>query len=110
MPEWVNRLFGLWLEHPVWVTFGLVAEAIFMGRFIAQWIASERAGKSVVPVIFWYMSVLGSTMLVVYAVWRRDPVFILGQALPCIIYFRNLVLIKRERQANGQPPVTGAVG
>lgn len=87
-----------------WVIFGLAAQAVFMARFVVQWIASERAGRSYVPVIFWYLSLGGSTMLTVYAVWRQDPVFILGQSLACIIYFRNLVLIYRERATATKSP------
>jgi lipid-A-disaccharide synthase-like uncharacterized protein len=92
-------------EHPWWVGLGFLGEFIFMSRFVVQWVASERAGRSHVPVIFWYLSLGGTIMLTVYAVWRKDPVFILGQSLPCIIYFRNLVLIYRERPAIvGGPP------
>jgi lipid-A-disaccharide synthase-like uncharacterized protein len=84
-------------KHPWWVTFGLLGEAVFMSRFVVQWLASERAGRSHVPVVFWYLSLVGTGILTVYALWRLDPVFILGQSLPGAIYVRNLVLIYRER-------------
>src|SRR5437764_14579972 len=72
-----------------WVLFGLAAQAVFASRFVLQWITSERAGRSVVPTAFWYLSLVGTAMLAFYAVHRRDPVFILGQTLNSIIYVRN---------------------
>ena len=77
----------------LWVLFGLLAQALFMMRFLIQWIASERARQSVVPVAFWYFSLAGGLTLLAYAIHRRDPVFILGQALGTVIYIRNLWLI-----------------
>ena len=82
-----------------WLAIGFVGQAVFTGRFLVQWIASERAGRSVVPVLFWFMSIAGSLLLLVYAVHRRDPVFMLGQAAGLLIYFRNLHLIRREDRA-----------
>ena len=76
---------------------GFVAQGIFTARFFVQWIESEKAGKSVMPVAFWLLSVLGGGLLLVYAVLRRDPVFVLGQAGGLVVYVRNLVLIFRER-------------
>jgi len=81
----------------IWLAIGFVAQLIFSLRFIVQWIASERAGKSVMPVVFWYISLLGGFMLLAYAIHRKDPVFILGQAAGVVVYFRNLVLIYREK-------------
>jgi hypothetical protein len=69
-------------------------------RFIVQWIASERAGRSYVPVAFWYLSILGGSMLLSYAIYRQDVVFILGQSMGLIVYVRNLVLIRRARKAD----------
>jgi lipid-A-disaccharide synthase-like uncharacterized protein len=83
-----------------WAAFGLVAQLAFTARFVVQWLASERAGKSVMPLAFWYLSLGGSTGLLVYAVARADPIFILGQSLGSIIYLRNLTLIYRERRAS----------
>ncbi|PZU24654.1 MAG: hypothetical protein DI589_04050 [Shinella sp.] len=80
----------------LWVVFGFLAQLLFTGRFLIQWLASEKARQSVVPVAFWYFSMLGGVMLLAYAVHRSDPVFILGQALGVFIYARNLWLIHRE--------------
>ncbi|HET6442393.1 MAG TPA: lipid-A-disaccharide synthase N-terminal domain-containing protein [Phycisphaerae bacterium] len=82
-----------------WAAFGLVAQLAFTARFIVQWIVSEREGKSVIPLAFWYFSLFGSTGLLVYAIVRADPIFILGQSLGSIIYLRNLTLIYRERRS-----------
>ena len=79
-----------------WLILGFVSQAAFMGRFVVQWIASERQGKSVVPISFWYLSCLGSTGLLIYAIIRKDPVFILGQSLGLFIYVRNLILIYKN--------------
>ena len=84
-----------------WTITGLVAQIAFTMRFIVQWIASERRGESVVPVAFWYLSLVGSGGLLLYAVVRADPVFILGQSMGSIIYTRNLVLIYRSRRRTG---------
>ncbi len=81
----------------LWIGIGLVGQLLFFGRFLVQWIASERAKRSVVPLAFWYFSILGGSVLLVYAIYRKDPVFILGQAGGLVIYLRNLVLIRRER-------------
>ena len=86
-----------WLEF-WWVVIGLGGQAMFSMRFIIQWIASEREGRSVVPVAFWYFSVAGGVILFLYAVYRRDPVFILGQGAGLFIYARNLWLIHGERR------------
>ncbi len=80
-----------------WLILGLVGQGLFSARFVIQWLASERAHRSVVPTLFWVFSILGSTVLLAYAVHRRDPVFILGQSLGLLIYGRNLYLIWREK-------------
>lgn len=81
-----------------WLLIGFAAQGMFFMRFVVQWISSERAGKSVVPVAFWYFSLFGGVMLLVYAIHRKDPVFILGQGLGLIIYARNLFLIRNEKR------------
>lgn len=86
----------------LWAAIGLVAQLAFTGRFIVQWIASERQGRSVVPISFWYLSLGGSFGLLFYAIVRGDPVFILGQSAGGIIYMRNLVLIYRERRGGNE--------
>ncbi|MEM8839456.1 MAG: lipid-A-disaccharide synthase N-terminal domain-containing protein [Pseudomonadota bacterium] len=86
-----------------WIVLGFVAQFLFMMRFLVQWIASERVGKSIVPVAFWFFSVGGGTLLLIYAISRQDPVFIAGQSLGLIIYFRNLWLIFKEKKREGAP-------
>jgi len=79
-----------------WIVLGFAAQALFTMRFLVQWIASERAGRSVVPMAFWVFSIGGGVLLFVYALYRRDPVFILGQGLGVFIYLRNLYFVLRE--------------
>ena len=90
--------FKIGLEE-VWLGVGFAAQALFAARFLVQWIVSERKGRSVIPLAFWYLSLAGGGMLLAYAIWRRDPVFILGQSTGFLIYSRNLYLIHKERQA-----------
>jgi len=84
-----------------WVMLGLGGQLLFTARFLAQWIASERARRSVVPVAFWWLSIGGGVILLAYAIWRADPVFILGQSLGVVIYARNLWLIHAEKRRVG---------
>ena len=86
-----------WLEF-WWVMIGLGGQLMFTARFLVQWIASERAGRSVVPLAFWYFSVFGGLILFCYALYRKDPVFVLGQSMGLFIYLRNLWLIYGERR------------
>ena len=82
------------------VLLGYVAQVMFTMRFVVQWIASERAGKMVMPIAFWFFSIGGGVLLLIYALYRRDPVFILGQAFGLLVYIRNLYFIIAEgRQA-----------
>lgn len=87
----------------MWTVIGFVAQGLFFGRFFIQWIASERKGESTVPVAFWFLSVLGGSMLLLYALHQRDPVFVFGQAGGLVIYLRNLMLIYKKT-----PLTTGA--
>jgi len=80
-----------------WVALGFLAQALFSMRFLVQWIASERAGRSVVPTAFWIFSIGGGVLLFAYSLYRKDPVFIAGQGLGLFIYLRNLYFIMRER-------------
>lgn len=82
----------------LWLVFGLAAQLVFGSRFVLQWIASERAGKSVMPMSFWFLSIAGGLMTLVYGFVRREPVIIFGQGLSTLIYLRNVVLILRERK------------
>lgn len=87
--SWIGRL---------WVIFGFGAQAVFAGRFIVQWIVSERVGRSVVPVAFWYLSLAGGMMLFAYAVcWKQDPVTAVGQVSGLVVYIRNLMLIRNHK-------------
>ncbi len=85
----------------LWLALGFAAQALFASRFLVQWLASEKAGRSVVPHAFWYLSFGGGLLLLVYAVYRRDPVFILGQGAGLFIYARNIVLIRRGEPDGG---------
>ena len=80
-----------------WLAFGLIAQMLFTARFLVQWISSERAGQSVVPMAFWFFSMGGGLMTLVYGVAKREPVIILGQGMATIIYIRNIMLIVKNR-------------
>jgi lipid-A-disaccharide synthase-like uncharacterized protein len=82
----------------LWLVFGLAAQLLFGTRFLLQWIASERAGRSVIPLAFWFLSIAGGLMTLVYGLVRREPIIILGQSLSTFIYLRNIMLIFRERR------------
>jgi lipid-A-disaccharide synthase-like uncharacterized protein len=84
-----------WSETYYWIAFGLAGNAAFATRFLVQWIASERAEKSVVPASFWYLSIVGSLILLIYAIHRGDPIFTLAYLPNALIYARNLVLTHR---------------
>ena len=85
-------MFGYDWETLIWLGIGFGGQALFMMRFVVQWWSSEKAKRVVIPVAFWYFSLGGSLVLVIYAIHREDPVFIFGQALPVVIYLRNLHL------------------
>jgi lipid-A-disaccharide synthase-like uncharacterized protein len=81
----------------IWIGIGFLGQVLFSLRFLVQWWRSERAGRSVVPLAFWYLSLGGGVILLCYAIHRRDPVFIVGQTTGVIVYLRNLQLIYRQR-------------
>jgi lipid-A-disaccharide synthase-like uncharacterized protein len=89
-------------KFDVWLAFGLVAQLLFAARFLVQWIASERAGKSVVPMAFWFFSIGGGLMTLIYGIVKREPVIIIGQLLANIIYVRNVMLIWKNRGSQSQ--------
>src|SRR5205085_12693627 len=118
MTDLINYLHDVFIiKFDAWVVLGFVAQGFFTMRFVVQWIASERARKSVIPVAFWFFSIGGGALLLVYALYRRDPVFIARQALGLLVYFRNLYLVvvsgrqsseqygtsRRHREANRRP-------
>ena len=83
----------------IWVMVGLLGQLMFTARFIVQWLASEKAGRSVVPVAFWYFSICGGLIVLAYGIHKFDPVIILGQLPGTVIYARNLWLIRAEKRA-----------
>lgn len=91
---WLHDVFVKQLDF--WVILGFVAQGLFTMRFVVQWLASERAKASVIPVAFWIFSLGGGFLLLVYSIARQDPVFIAGQGLGLLIYIRNLMLIRKS--------------
>ena len=101
--DFSNYLYDVFVaKFDFWLAFGLVAQLFFTARFLVQWISSERAGKSVVPMAFWFFSVGGGLMTLLYGIVKREPVIILGQALPTIIYVRNIMLVLKERASGSR--------
>ena len=82
-----------------WLIIGFVGQALFGARFIIQWIVSEKKGESTIPLAFWYCSIGGAIVLLTYAIYKEDPVFIVGQSLGSIVYVRNLILIDSKRKS-----------
>ena len=89
----------------VWVAIGFLGQGLFFGRWLIQWIASERKAESRMPIAFWYLSLVGGLITLAYAIYRRDPVFIAGQSIGALVYIRNLMLIHRQ----GPQPASGSV-
>ncbi len=83
-------------SETLWLSIGFGGQACFTCRFLVQWLASERQKRSVIPLAFWHFSLLGGATLLLYAIHRRDPVFIMGQSFGLIIYLRNLYFIHQE--------------
>lgn len=92
-------LKALVTSETFWLAVGFLGQAMFFMRFLVQWLASERRGESVVPLAFWYFSILGGLILFSYALYREDPVFVVGQSMGLLIYGRNLYLIHRTKPA-----------
>ncbi|EJM84079.1 Lipid A Biosynthesis N-terminal domain-containing protein [Pseudomonas sp. GM74] len=84
-------------RETLWLLVGFAGQVAFTGRFVLQWLYSEYKKRSVIPTNFWYLSIVGSTLLLAYAIYRQDPVFIVGQAFGSLVYFRNLQLIAKSR-------------
>jgi lipid-A-disaccharide synthase-like uncharacterized protein len=98
--ELVDYLYDVFVARfDFWLAFGIVAQLLFTGRFLVQWLASEKAGRSVVPMAFWFLSIAGGTMTLIYGLVKREPVIIMGQAFAVFIYVRNIILILRARGA-----------
>ena len=81
-----------------WLYLGFSAQLLFFSRFLVQWLISEKKGKSVVPTIFWYISLVGGILLLLYSIHIKDPVFIVGQSMGVFIYLRNIILIAKEKK------------
>ena len=81
----------------IFLIIGLIGQGLFASRFVIQWIYSEKKGISYIPIIFWYLSIFGGLGLLIYAIFRKDPVIILGQMFGIFVYLRNLILIYRRR-------------
>ena len=98
MNTWING----------WVVFGFLGQAIFAARFIIQWIVSEKKKESFVPLSFWYFSIAGGVVLLIYAIYKKDPVFMIGQASGLVVYTRNLMLItkKNRMKENADAPTS----
>ena len=95
-------LHDVFIGNADWgILIGYIAQILFAMRFVVQWIASERAGRSVVPMAFWIFSIGGGLMLLGYALYRKDPVFIIGQAFGVFVYLRNLQFVLQRRHSRG---------
>ncbi len=95
--DMISQMTNLPRAELVWIGIGLAGQASFTARMLVQWCVSELRRESVVPIVFWYLSLLGGLTLLSYAIYRRDPVFILGQSAGVFIYVRNLMLIHWSR-------------
>ena len=91
-----NYFLNLTSYELIFLIIGFLGQGLFASRFIVQWIYSEKEGKSTIPVVFWYLSIMGGIGLLIYAISRKDPVIILGQSFGIFIYLRNLILIYRN--------------
>lgn len=85
----------------IWLGIGFLGQALFFMRFFVQWLASEKAKSSVMPVSFWYFSIGGGAILLAYVIYRKDPVLILGQGTGLLIYLRNLYFIRKKTVSEG---------
>lgn len=88
------------MVQKTWLILGLLGQALFSARFMVQWIVSERQKKSMVPEAFWWLSIAGSLTLLAYAIYRKDPVFILGQSFGTLVYSRNLYFLRKRPRSS----------
>jgi lipid-A-disaccharide synthase-like uncharacterized protein len=94
--DYLQNVFFLRLNW--WLLLGYAGQSLFAMRFLVQWVASERVGRSVIPVTFWFFSIGGGMLLFIYALYIHDPVFILGQGFGLFVYLRNVYFVFRERK------------
>ncbi len=92
----MTHIFSNFSQESLWIIIGFIGQSLFFMRFFIQWLASEKAGRSVLPNAFWYFSLGGGITLFAYALWRQDPVFIIGQSTGLFIYARNLYFIRKQ--------------
>lgn len=95
----LNLMHSELTSEQIWLGIGFFGQAMFFGRFFVQWLASEKAKKSVIPNSFWYFSIVGGVIVLVYSIYRKDPVFIAGQSIGVFIYLRNLYFIHRKQSS-----------
>jgi lipid-A-disaccharide synthase-like uncharacterized protein len=93
LDEFLRQIY----DEPVWFTIGMTAQLAFFFRFFVQWVVSERRRQSVVPNVFWYLSLAGGVLLLIYSIHKRDTVFTVGSILGCFVYARNLRLVHLEK-------------
>ena len=86
-----------------WLILGFTGQILFASRFLVQWISSEKRKESHVPEIFWYLSLGGGLVLLAYAIYKKDPVFIMGQSIGAVVYIRNLMLIYAKKNGDAHP-------
>ncbi len=107
-PQWMQEWFDVAAPWETWwLLVGLAAQGTFFARWIIQWTVSERRRESVIPTLFWWCSLAGATLLLIYFIGRREPVGVLGQAVGWIVYSRNLYLIRVKRRRSGDRPASG---
>ena len=94
----INYISNLSSIEILFLTIGFLVQGLFASRFIVQWIYSEKVGRSTIPIIFWYLSIFGGLGLLIYAIFRKDPVIIVGQMFGIFIYSRNLFLIYKSKK------------
>ena len=97
--KWRTYFNGMDAVEVVWLAIGLLGQTMFMMRFVVQWIHSERHKKSIVPVSFWYLSLVGGLIVLAYGLHRAEPIIIIGQLPGTLVYTRNLMLIHRSKRA-----------
>jgi len=100
LPALTNYAHEVFAKLDWWAALGFFAQAMFSARFLVQWIASERVGRSVIPVAFWWFSIAGGVLLFIYSLSRKDPVFIAGQGLGLFVYLRNIYFVLREKRTD----------
>lgn len=85
------------MEEKIWLAIGFTGQIFFFLRFLVQWIVSEKAGRSIIPMAFWYLSIVGTLIVFSYAIYRKDPVFIVAYSFNTIVYLRNIALVKKSK-------------